>query len=228
MKCLFKKKPTDHTTPKLPPKPKPTTPSVPQGSPRKKVAVIVGHTKNSPGATNYKDDSEYPFNSRIAAKVQNIMRSKYANEIEFKVFYRDGIGRKGVAEQVSEWGADVCLELHYNSYKKIAYGCEILIAGDYNLKMNFRAADIFTDVLAEEFGLRERAEDGVKVLRRGDRGYQNLDYINDHRVVQITLLIEPCFANIKTAESAAIFENEDKYARVISEQLYSIATKIAA
>ena len=181
----------------------------------KKLAIIVGHTQRSQGATNYLGESEYTFNSRIAKMMTEYIYGKYdIKNIRVKVFYRDVIGRSGVAALVKDWRADLSMELHFNSFKKKAYGCEILtLAHDTD---SIEVADKITDEIAEKFCLRERHDDGVKELSDGDRGYYNLKLLES---LPLVMLIEPCFANMKTAESIAIFEDERKYAIVLADQL---------
>lgn len=179
----------------------------------KRISLIVGHTEKSPGATNYKEESEYSFNSRVANKIAKHIQN-ITDQAHTKVFYRDGIGRSGVAKLVTEWRADISLELHFNSFRKVAYGCEILVLDENLIKnsLSFDVADDITDRLAEKFMLKERGTDGVNPIDDGDRGYYNLKLLQS---IPINMLIEPCFANIKTAESSAIFEDEDKYAAIV-------------
>lgn len=199
-----------------------------------KIAVIVGHTPKDPGAVNYKNEGEFVFNSRIAKKIESIMKKKYPKK-QVKIFLRnDGDFSKTVsqvAKQVGEFKAKVSLELHFNAVKQIAYGCEMLIwEGADKFEDTLKIADDITDRLALEFGLKERQSykykngkysDGVKVIARGDRGSWNIRACNQQGVVH-ALLIEPCFANNETAESRSIFENEDKYAEFLADELAKI------
>lgn len=191
-----------------------------------RIAIIVGHTKKSKGAVNYKGESEYDFNKRIAKEIKD-----YLDNFSKKttgIFLRDGIGRSGVAQAVAAWNADLSIELHFNSFETMAYGCEILV---WNRSRNFTdtviMADEMTDDLARAFNLRERnsfktedgiIRDGVLILTDKDRGSYNLRAMEDAGV-KYSMLIEPCFANYKNTESEAIFENEKKYAETIAEYL---------
>ena len=179
----------------------------------KRISIIVGHTKESQGAINYKGESEYAFNSRIAEKVAKHIK-RINSEVEVRIFFRDGIGRSGVANLVKEWKADISIELHFNSFKEKAYGIEILVLHKDIVSM--MAADAITDELADKFQLRERCHDGVRLLNDGERGYYNLKLLQS---IPLVMLIEPCFANIETSESRAIFEDEDKYAVILGNEL---------
>lgn len=179
----------------------------------KRISLIVGHTQKNHGASNYLGQTEYHWNSMIAAKVTNYIRDK-TSMAEVKIFFRDRIGRFGVAQVITNWKADLSLELHFNSFKTKAYGCEILtLKGDAE---SLRIADHLSDELSLMFSLKQRDGDGVRELIDGDLGYYNLKILES---IPIAMLVEPCFANIKTAESAAIFEDPDKYAELLADEL---------
>ena len=96
-----------------------------------KVAVVIGHEKSRKGARLYYGEYEYDYNCEVATKLA-LKIDKLVNTVGFpkqvRIFYRDHIGRYGVAEQVGVWGADVVLELHVNaSGIKGVEGAEILI-----------------------------------------------------------------------------------------------------
>lgn len=178
----------------------------------------MGHNLTEQGAVNYKGETEYVFNSRIAQMMKNLFLLDTG--IDVRIFYRDGMNRKVVAELVGDYAPDCSLELHFNSFKTRAYGCEILVLKE-DVDSIF-AADKITDDLAESFSLRERGRyietDGVKLLDREARGSSNLRWVKEEGV-PIVMLIEPCFANIRTKESEAIFENEEKYAITLVSSL---------
>lgn len=194
-----------------------------------KIAIIVGHTHRSQGAVNYKDESEYVFNKRIAKYIKDYL-DNYSSKTT-GIFMRDGIGRSGVASKSAKWGADLTLELHFNSFRKVAYGCEVLVYGECkNFNDVVIMADEMTDDLAKQFNLGERfivtlddgeRRDGVKVLNRKDRGGYNLRAMSEQGI-KYSMLIEPCFANFKTHESEAIFENERQYAETVAEYLVGL------
>jgi N-acetylmuramoyl-L-alanine amidase len=199
-----------------------------------KIAIIVGHTPKSQGAVNYKGETEFVFNSRIAEKIKQIMLKKYPKK-KVQIFFREegyySTAVVNVAKNVGKWKARVSLELHFNSFKDIAYGCEILVwEGAKNIENTIKIADIITDDLSKKFKLRERGTykysdgkvgDGVQVLASKARGALNIKACNDEGVVH-AMLIEPCFANKETSESKAIFENEDEYAEFLADSLAKI------
>lgn len=198
----------------------------------KRFAIIVGHTTKSQGAVAYTGESEWSWNNRVAKKVKNHLHNTH-----IKIFYRNPnlkykSAMKELAKEVSEWGADFSIELHFNSFHKTAYGCEILVANDApNRDFLIKLSDMMTNTLAKDFDLRERGTvtygdneygDGVKVLQYGERGYHNLAYLGDKGVDAI--LIEPMFANKATKESKAFFEGQgtEKYATFIASCIHKI------
>lgn len=199
-----------------------------------KIALIVGHTKKSQGAVNFKGETEFSFNTRIAEKIKKIFEDKYP-EKELKLFFRDegyySTAVVAVGKAVGKWGASISMELHFNSFKQIAYGCEILVwDGAEELDKTVMLADVITDRISKKFNLKERnvykykdgkIGDGVKVLPSKDRGALNIKACNDAGV-KYAMLIEPCFANLESSESKAIFENEDAYAEFLAEELANI------
>lgn len=199
-----------------------------------KIALIIGHTNKSQGAVNYKGESEFVFNSRIADKVKKIMKEKYPNK-SVKLFFREegyySTAVTKVGEEIGKWKAKISLELHFNSLDKVAYGCEILIwDGSEFFDDNLKIADKITDNLSKKFNLRQRNKhqykdlthgDGVKILKSKERGALNIKACNDNGV-KIAMLIEPCFANVETNESKAIFDNEDSYAEFLADELARI------
>lgn len=194
----------------------------------KNVALIVGHTKKSQGATAYNGESEYVFNTKVAKRV-----SKNLNEfgINCKIFYRDKAGIYGAAHDIKDhFEADLSLELHFNAFKKVAFGTECLITdngGRYQDKTKcIEFADILTDRFSEIYNMRERHDDGVKVVTKGDRGEYNLRTVHRVAKVPIALLFEPCFMNIKNKESEQIVEQPVLYsynlAKIIAEDFYGV------
>lgn len=199
-----------------------------------KIAIVVGHSEKSQGAVNYKGETEFSFNSRIAEKIKEHISEKYPKK-KVKIFYRPAgsytVAVKQVGKDVGKWSAKISMELHFNSFKKEAYGCEILMWGNSEYaKETISVSDKITDNLSKEFNLKERYfhkysdgsfGDGVKILGGREKGATNIKACNDAGV-KIAMLIEPCFANIEHGESKAIFENEDKYAEFLADELSHI------
>lgn len=203
------------------------------GDQHMRVAIIVGHTKSSQGATSYTGESEYSWNTKVA----NFMKDEFDKlGVESKIFFRDGIGMSGVAREMAEDGNwDLSIELHFNAYSKVALGCEILIAekgtdSNQDYAKCVYIADKITDDLANHFNLRERRStaypddpnkiaDGVKVTYDGVRGFGNLEVVHKRASVPVVLLIEPMFGNIEHSESRSIIPYPEKYARFLANNI---------
>jgi len=196
-----------------------------------KVALIVGHSKTAQGAVNYLGETEFSLNSRIAAMVEK-MFSEIDSIVDLKVFFRPG-GAYGpavskVGKAVGEWGAKASLELHFNSFEKKASGCEALVlmpdqgiaAQSDILEQEF--CDGFLKSFSDQFLIKNR---GVKLLKKGDSGFSNLKACKDNGV-EMAFLFEPCFGNFKTKESQAVFENEEKYAKFLCDQISELGASV--
>ncbi len=190
------------------------------------IGIIVGHNSKAQGAVNYKGETEFAFNTRIANKMKDIIDAN--PDFDCVIYNREPGSSFGdeIYELAQKIKKDNCLftmELHFNSGPTGARGCEILVHTKNMLAI--RIADAITDQLEYKFGIRQRDQDGVKELKKGDRGAYNITALEDIGVMA-ALLVEPCFANVKTAESQKIFDNEDLYAKVLAEEMIIHAKKI--
>jgi hypothetical protein len=116
----------------------------------------------------------------------------------------------------------IVLELHFNSCKKIAHGCEILIhekTDNQSFKHCYLLADIISDNINDAFLIKQRHDNGVKYVKENDRGAYNLKTLHNEDI-KVACLVEPCFANYATAEAKAIIQNPKKYAKVLLSSVY--------
>lgn len=184
-----------------------------------RVVIIVGHTSEKGGANNYLGESEFNFNSRIAAQVRDIVNKKYKSFVEVVVLERHSGGFSILEPELRLFRPDCSIELHFNSFSKKAYGCEILAYKDaLHAEDTIRLADRITDRMQAVYGFRERniyqldddsVADGVKVLSEG-RGVKNLKIVHNCGI-PVAMIFEPVFGNFETSESKAFFENEQTY-----------------
>jgi len=140
----------------------------------KKVAIVVGHNERSQGAVRPDTgETEYVYNGKIARYMESIADEYGLNA---KVFYRTSRGGytreiNRVYEEADNWGADACVELHFNAAgNPNASGTETLSSGS---RRSLRLAEEVQMELVDELGLRNR---GVKVRnsRTKGRGYRSL------------------------------------------------------
>lgn len=212
--CL-KKKPKPQVN--EPVKPIPTV----GGNDNVPIIFVVGHNEKSKGAVNYLGESEWDFNKRIASKAIKKLGDKgvYAAII----FRPAGVGYssqvKSVVKQAKRLGAFFALCMHFNdaSYSG-ARGCEALIKNTTSKRDNL-IADFITDELNEKYGVKERHDDGIKVINRGHNGYGMINGLDSAGV--ITVLLEPCFAKNRS-ESKVIFEEEDNYVNILVDAAFKL------
>jgi N-acetylmuramoyl-L-alanine amidase len=184
-------------------------------------AIIVGHNEKSQGAVNYLNETEFVFNKRIANKLQVKLLEKTFNS---HIIYRPTSGGytyevNSVVAECKKLNIKYAIELHFNSIAGTALGCEVLITDSKDEKDN-QLANIITDLLNEKLGIKERGFDGVVVVSEQHRGSKMLYSLKNAGI--LSCIVEPCFANIKTKESSAIFENEDKYVDILAESILKV------
>ena len=146
----------------------------------RKVGLIVGHTKKSPGANVVStiQSSEYFYNRQVAEKLEDI------GAVDL-VVYRDGIGIAGACKAIVESDVDLSIELHCNAANVLAVGCEAL----YYTNASKKIATIFCTDLCHEFKRKNR---GAKYVVENGRGILNLQLLSD---IPYSILVEPFFGD---------------------------------
>ena len=88
-----------------------------------KLAIIVGHTEADEGALSVPMNvQEYTWNKDLADRILAV-----DSEVERKMFLRDHVGISGAYRASDDWGADLSVELHFNSAdSKSATGSAVL------------------------------------------------------------------------------------------------------
>lgn len=141
----------------------------------KKIAVIVGHNPIKQGALSIAPlgRSEFDFNAELA-QIMLAKSSTYSFEIaifyrEYQKSYRKEIQK--VYEEVDAWKADFSTELHFNSAVFTALGSEVLSSGSIKSLAFAKKTQKELINLFERTGKTDR---GVKVRKKGARGYRSL------------------------------------------------------
>lgn len=196
---------------------------VPETSPRPKYeykfAFIDAHTTSSPGARNYKKEYENSWSTRINTLAINRLIELGYGEYVFHVIRpheKNYTGQcKYVAQMLSMNQVTHAMSTHFNAAGiPGARGCEFLIPITTKKDDN-KMADFASDLLNERLGIRERKDDGVYEVPSGHRGSTMLFYVNREGIAMC--IAEPVFADYKTSESQAIFENEENYVEILVE-----------
>jgi len=175
----------------------------------KKIAIIVGHNVygKKKGAKNYLGVHESTYNFGIAKDLRSQLKAASYNA---KIFLRDGSCIKEVGENVAEFNPELSLELHFNAFRKPAFGCEVL-ALNLDIK-SIKFAQLLAKNISHNLNTKLRHQDGVYEISKGGRGFWNLNHIRQNAKKDFpTVLVEPCFANIKTTESRLFFEKPHVY-----------------
>ncbi|WP_243612920.1 N-acetylmuramoyl-L-alanine amidase family protein [Shimia aestuarii] len=161
-----------------------------------KLAIVVGHNARAQGAVRPDTGvTEWSWNKGLA----EIMRKEARRfGLDAEVFFREA-GHGGYLDEIEAvygatdaWGADVTVELHFNSHDNpAATGTETLSSGS---PASLRIARAVQEEMVEALGLKDR---GVKTRRSG-RGYASL--ISGRAPA---ILIEPFFGSSAKGQAAS-------------------------
>lgn len=191
-----------------------------------RIGILPGHNDEDQGAISYNGKSEHEICSEAAKIIFKTYKYVTPMFIELVPLERKAgetytMQCNDVADQAIDLGVDLVISLHLNSYDGNARGCEglinILLRG-LNSDIE-RVADALTDYLNESLGIKERGNDGVKYLKPSHRGHK-MTQILLNRGIQC-VIVEPCFANIRTTESEKIVENPANYANAVIRSIVS-------
>lgn len=181
---------------------------------KKKVGIIVGHKKSSPGAVNYLGESEYDFNMRVGIKAANKILE---NGIEAILYHREKYESIGyLGEEIAEDNPDLTIELHFNGFHQPITGkvCEVLINSNHRRYQSGILAKFFNEAMENVFNFGVR---GILKVNRGDRGHINLESIHKCNSRIASILVEPVFGNFDTPEAAIFFSSEAEYSQLLSD-----------
>lgn len=157
------------------------------GDSASKLAVVVGHTKRSPGAPGVEPISmhEYFWNHQLAQQIQSTANSK---GVDCKIFFRDGIGISGAYRNVASWLPNACIELHFNAYNGRVKGTETLY-GLYGESEKW--ADAVQNAMVTLYERAGAYDRGIKLRKTGERGGKNVNQLKEIP----SCLIEPFFGD---------------------------------
>ncbi len=133
-----------------------------------KIAIAVGHDIYEQGAYGNAGISEFNFNDEF---VYSLVAGDYLpKKHEYAVFYRDeslyGYTDKMIAlhEDIDNWGAEVSIELHFNSFSdESVTGHEVLYCSEGGGKI----AEKLDAAFDSNIGTSDR---GIKKITGSDRG----------------------------------------------------------
>ena len=157
------------------------------------VAIIVGHTPRSPGASSHTGVSEFPFNDAVAGLTLSRINA-LGLRVEAKKILRDlpndfsGLPQKVNRLRFADGrGADIALSLHFNAFgDPQANGTEVLYWG--NSSKGKKLAQTIQGGMLSQLGTRNR---GLRpITSSGARGGHLLK-----RTSMPCVIIEPGFAS---------------------------------
>lgn len=182
-----------------------------------KVAICVGHSRRilgrlDGGAVSVGKVSEHAFNSEVAGHLRDKLK---AYGIESTIFDRyDSNGytsaMRDVAERARKYGADIALELHFNSASESANGYEYL-CHNKSIKGKRLATIALSEHGRANPAMKAR---GVKLLTANDRGYEFVNLTHCPAVI-----CEPFFGS-NAKEWAAYSADVPKLAGVYADTCY--------
>ena len=178
-----------------------------------RLAIVIGHSKKSPGAFAAAPLrlSEYDYNTLVA---QEIYRNAMGRGVHTKIFTRDGSSIKDVYQQVEDWaaktiyGKTVAVELHFNAANKKAKGTETLF--DMEPLESIEFARCVQQAMCLVFKRKGKEDRGLKKITEDtERGYPNLNYCRIPSVI-----VEPAFGD-NPDEAKLLSELQLDYAKSI-------------
>jgi len=163
-----------------------------------KIALIVGHSETSQGATNKTcGTSEFEFNKPLAIKIADLL---YQNGVAVDIVYREGT-YTGLPGLVNLTDASIAISLHCNAFNKKQNGTETLHY--VKSKNGKRLAGLLQYEIVKCLGLKDRGLKPCQAKHKGkagDRGGYLLKYTNMPCVITEPFFID-CDKSLNLAQS---------------------------
>ncbi len=159
-----------------------------------KVALVVGHKRNSGGASSSNGVTEFNYNEELVSMVaDNLSELK----IEVLIFYRDNY--RDLPDEINSKNPDLIISFHCNAFNTKASGSEVLY---YHKSIIGKSiADMFKEAICNTLYLRDR---GIKGKSTEERGGYLLRYTKAPCVI-----LEPFFIDNRSDFSVGTkFKNE--------------------
>lgn len=168
-----------------------------------KIALVVGHKPNSPGACNsHRNICEFPFNDKLITE----LAARVANKHEIEIVYRDTYN--GLPAKIDALNPKFIVSFHCNAFNTKATGTETLYY--HKSKKGVAIADIFQRNMVAALGLSDR---GLKPKSAEDRGGYLLRYTKAPCV-----LIEPFFID-NDSDYDKVMNNYESFLSALEKSL---------
>lgn len=198
-------------------------------------ALVQAHTDSRPGCSTYNvifepltgakaaQIREYDFSGWVCKEVKRLIDLSQISAAA-KIFKRDEIGRLGVGKQIKAWSADVVISFHLNSIGSVEVKKyrEILVLEKHKGTRIEDEARLLLSHINKAFpiqGWELRADEGIKWIRPGDRGYKNLTFYEIGGAA--CFLLEPDFVGYPSISNAALLSGMGPYhyAKAVADYL---------
>ena len=174
-----------------------------------KCALVIGHKKSSPGASNAGSGlTEFDFNDELARMID---RGNVNTTIQ-RIYRRP---YKNLSDDINAYKPDFIISLHCNAFNTEATGTEVLYY--HRSKHGKSCAQILQRTLVDHLQLRDR---GTKSKKAEDRGGYLLRYTNAP-----CLISEPFFID-NDSDLARANEDLDGLAGAYTDAIDKIAAYI--
>lgn len=125
----------------------------------KTVALIIGHTKKSPGAKNKKEGlTEFDFNNDLSKRIESKVKNVFIQRV-YRITYAE------LPDKINSLNPDFIISLHCNAFDQKTSGTEVLYW--HNSRRGKQIAGVLQSHLVKHLQLPNR---GIKQVRGGDRG----------------------------------------------------------
>ena len=194
-------------------------PSAPVELSKCDVVLVRPHNEGKQGATAYdKKTTEWGMMGIVLPLVQELLALKGITSVILErpsgvSYWRECASVKKRAKKLNP---KLALLAHFNAMSKIIYGCEVLITETATIFDNL-LGDIISDGLNEKWNIKERGNDGLKIISDSHNGSGMLNVFNEIDVP--CALVECAFMNKETHESRSILENLPEYAKILADAL---------
>lgn len=176
---------------------------------RMKCALVIGHKKSSPGASNAGSGlAEFDFNDNLARMIEDRMAKTIIQRIYRRTY-------KSLPDDINAYKPDFIICLHCNAFNTEATGTEVLYY--HRSKLGGACAGILQRTLVGYLKLRDRR---TKSKKAEDRGGYLLKYTN-----AACLISEPFFID-NDSDLARANEDLDGLAEAYTDAIDKIAIYI--
>ena len=175
-----------------------------------KAALVIGHTKNSPGACNSAYDiCEFEFNDRLVQKIDCLIDER----CEVEVVYRDTYNL--LPNKINKLNPDFVVCFHANAFDTKIVGAETLYY--YKSKKGKRIAEVFQSKLVDTLNLYDR---GIRPKSSEQRGGYVLKHTNAPCII-----LEPFFID-NDDECKRMSKDWKKLAAVCRDSIYEVIENV--